>query len=129
MSGVAFKKWARYKHGQLSSALGGGRPLPGGWTAHDKDKKEIIRGSERMREFRKDKYKFYNPGVKEAYWDSKENLIKAGVDPTLQKEEKKVAKATKKRMIKESKTPLTKAKVLMARQEGTGQTIKQTLMG
>ena len=123
----AFKHWMNYREGQLRGALGGGKPLPKEWTAHDKEKNQLVPGTPEMREFRKDKYKFYNPDVKETYWDKEENLIKAGVDPKLVKEKEK--KAGKTKTTKQSKTPLTQQKVLMARQEGSGQTIKKTLMG
>ena len=126
MSGAA-KKWMQYQASQVGGVLGSGKPLQAKWTAYDKDKNKLVPGTPEMREFRKDKYKFYNPDVKETYYDKEENLIKAGVDPKLVKEKEK--KTVKKKMTKKTKTPLTKQKVLMARQEGSGQTIKKTLMG
>ena len=125
MGGI--KHWMKYQEGLIRGALGGGKPLPGGWTAHDKEKNKLVPGTPEMREFRKDKYKFYNPDVKETYWDQEKDLIKAGVDPKLVKEKEK--KAGKTRTTKQSKTPLTQQKVLMVRQEGNGQSIKKTLMG
>lgn len=115
---------------RLPSVWGAGKPTreAGGLFkifpnySYTKDGKPITE-----EEFRKISYKKYNPDVKETYWDKKKDLIKAGVDPKLVKEKEK--KAGKTRTTKQSKTPLTQQKVLMVRQEGSGQTIKKTLMG
>ena len=115
---------------RLPSVWGAGKPTreAGGLFkvfknySYTKDGKPITE-----EEFRKGTYKKLNPDVKETYWDKEKNLIKAGVDPKLVKEKEK--KTVKKKMTKKTKTPLTKQKVLMARQVGSGQTIKKTLMG
>jgi len=117
--------------GELQGVLKRGEPLTSAGGVYTLGKKYSYTGpkgkSISEEEFRKNVFKQFNPDVKETYWDKEKNLIKAGVDPKLVKEKEK--KTVKKKMTKKTKTPLTKQKVLMARQVGSGQTIKKTLMG
>jgi len=117
--------------GALQGVLKRGEPLASAGGIHTLGHKYSYTGpkgkSISEEEFRKNVFKQFNPDVKETYWDKEKNLIKAGVDPKLVKEKEK--KTVKKKMTKKTKTPLTKQKVLMARQVGSGQTIKKTLMG